>query len=125
MAKFSDRLGFTQAPTEIQVESMNDDLGNSLKESISAVESACKLLIGEKSGGLDKALAKLDAQISLHPALKKSLLSLYGYTSDESGIRHAILETSNIGFAEAKFMLVTCSALLNFFLDKARQAKLI
>jgi hypothetical protein len=51
--------------------------------------------------------------------------NLYGYTSDESGIRHAILESKDIGFAEAKFMLVTCSAFVNFAVDKAKAAKLI
>ena len=30
MAKFSDRLGITQAPQEIQIESMNNDLRNSI-----------------------------------------------------------------------------------------------
>jgi len=100
------------------------DYANSIKESISAVESICKLLTGEKSGGIDKALAKLSAQTSLHPALKQALSNLYGYTSDESGIRHAILETKNIGFAEAKFMLVACSTFVNFVVEKARQAKL-
>jgi hypothetical protein len=101
------------------------DYANSIKESISAVESVCKLITGEKSGGLDKALAKLDAQVSFHAGLKKGFLSLYGYTSDQDGIRHAILEQKDIGFAEAKYMLVTCSAFVNFVLEKARQAKLL
>lgn len=101
------------------------DYANSIKESISAVESLCKLLSEEKSGGLDKALSKLAAKTEFHPALKQALLNLYGYTSDESGIRHAILETKDIGFTEAKFMLVACSAFVNFVLEKARQAKLL
>jgi hypothetical protein len=101
------------------------DYPNSIKESISAVESICKLLSGESGGGLDKALDKLSSQIPIHPALKKGLLSLYGYTSNESGIRHAILESKDIGFAEAKYMLVTCSAFVNFAVEKARAAKLI
>jgi hypothetical protein len=103
------------------------DYTNSIKESISAVESVCKTLSGEKAGGIDKALAKLATKTSLHPALKEAFSKLYAYTSDESGIRHAILasEDKDIGFAEAKFMLVVCSAFVNFALEKARQAKLI
>jgi AbiJ N-terminal domain 4 len=101
------------------------DYANSIKESISAVESTCKLLTGEKSGGIDKALAKLSDSTSLHPALKQAFSKLYGYTSDEDGIRHAILETPDVGFAEAKLMLVACSAFVNFALEKARQAELI
>lgn len=101
------------------------DYANSIKESISAVESICKLITGEKSGGIDKALAKLSEQASLHPVLKIALSKLYAYTSDEGGIRHAMLETENVGFAEAKFMLVACSAFVNFVLEKAKQAELL
>lgn len=100
------------------------DYRNSIKESISAVESICKRLAGEKSGGLDRALAKLSEKIPLHGSLKSGILSFYGYTSDESGIRHGMLEKGNVGFAEAKFMLIACSAFVNFLIDKARQVKL-
>ena len=103
----------------------NPDYPNSIKESISAVESICKLLTGEKSGGLDKPLAKLSAKISFHESLRKGFLKLYGYTSDEDGIRHPILEQTDIGFPEAKFMLVSCSAFVNFIIDKAREAKML
>ncbi len=41
-------------------------------------------------------------------------LKLYGYSSDEDGIRHAILEEKEIGFDEAKFMLVACSGFVNY-----------
>jgi len=45
--------------------------------------------------------------------------------SDENGIRHAILEELNIGFDEAKFMLITCSALVNFIISKAAKNGLL
>lgn len=101
------------------------DYRNSIKESISAVESVCKKLTGEKSGGLNKALTELSKKIPIHPSLRNGLSNLYGYTSDEDGIRHAILESTDIGFAEAKFMLVACSAFVNFLIDKAHQAKVL
>lgn len=101
------------------------DYRNSIKESISAVEGICKLLTDEKSGGIKVALEKLSSKVHLHESFKKSLLSLYGYTSDEAGIRHPILEEKDVGFAEAKFMLVTCSAFANFLIDKARQAGIL
>ena len=98
---------------------------NSIKESISAVESLAKQLTGEASGGLEKALAKLDSIVKFHGGFKAGLLSLYGYTSDEDGIRHAILEEKDIGFDEAKFMLITCSALVNFIISKANKHNLL
>lgn len=95
------------------------DYRNSIKESISAVESLVKQLTGVEGGGLDKAIGKLEAKVKFHGAFKAGLLSLYGYTSDAHGIRHAILEEPHVGFDEAKFMLVSCSALVNFLIYKA------
>lgn len=98
---------------------------NSIKESISALESLSKQITGQTGGGLERALTKLDESIHFHGAFKAGLLSLYGYTSDESGIRHAILNEPQVGFDEAKFMLVVCSALVNFIVMKAAKAGII
>lgn len=95
------------------------DYRNSIKESISALESLVKQLTGEHGGGLDKALAKLDKEIKFHGGFKSALLGLYGYTSDEGGIRHPIIEAPEVGLDEAKFMLVACSAIVNFIIAKS------
>lgn len=88
------------------------------------MESICKQLTNDKSGGLEKAIEKLSQNVTIHQALKQGFLKLYGYTSNEDGIRHAILESSDIGFPEAKYMLVSCSAFVNFLIEKAKEAKL-
>jgi len=103
----------------------NPDYRNSIKESISAIESLVKQITNEESGGLDKALNILDEKVKFHGAFKSGLLSLYGYTSDEDGIRHAILEETEVGFDEAKFMLVTCSALVNLIIAKASKSGIL
>ncbi|MGR6868629.1 AbiJ-NTD4 domain-containing protein, partial [Acinetobacter baumannii] len=54
----------------------------------------------------------------LHPAFKKALTSLYGYTSDSDGIRHALLDESTISYSDAKYMLVSCSAFINYVIGK-------
>ncbi len=97
----------------------NPDYRNSIKESISAIESLTKQITGEDSAGLGKALNVLDAKVKFHGAFKAGLLSLYGFTSDDDGIRHAILDEPSVGFDEAKYMLVSCSALVNFLIAKA------
>jgi hypothetical protein len=95
------------------------DYRNSIKESISAVESAARQIAGE-GGALKDALAALEKKgVTLHGALKAGVLNLYGYTSDEDGIRHAILDEPRVGFDEAKFMLVACSAFATFLMSKA------
>jgi hypothetical protein len=98
------------------------DYRNAIKESISAVESACKVLSGKTTGGLDDALEVLGQKYPLHGALRAAFLSLYGYTSDEKGIRHALLDdsTTPAGYPEAKFMLVACSAFVNYLVDRTR-----
>ncbi|GAI53088.1 unnamed protein product, partial [marine sediment metagenome] len=53
-------------------------------------------------------------KIDLHPALEKAFDSLYGYTSDEGGIRHALMGVPDLDFEDAKFMLVSCAAFINY-----------
>ena len=88
------------------------DYRNSMKESISAVESLVAASLGEK-GTLGQMLKRLEDEAGLHPALKEALSKLYGYTNDESGIRHALTESGSPGLEEAKFLLVVCSAFIN------------
>jgi hypothetical protein len=103
----------------------NPDYRNSIKESISAVESVATLISGEEGGGLEKALNKLSDAAGIHGALKSGFLKLYGYSSDEDGIRHAILEESNVGFIEAKYMLVACSAFVSYLISKGDSARML
>lgn len=91
------------------------DYPNSIKESISAVESLVKSTLGTEKGTLGGLLSELDRRTPLHPAYKSALSSLYGYTSDEGGIRHGKSDTDRqVTFEEAKFMLVVCSAFINY-----------
>ena len=100
----------------------NPNYRNAIKESISAVESVCKLVTGEKT--LGAALKAIRDKIQLHPALEKGFNALYGYTSDEGGIRHALLAESTVDSTDARFMLVACSAFVNFIVAKASGAGL-
>lgn len=98
----------------------NPDYRNSIKESISAVESICKIVTNEDKATLGKALKIIEDKHGLHPALKGSLSQLYGYTSDANGIRHAMLEESNLSYIDAKFMLVACTNFINYLIEKTK-----
>jgi hypothetical protein len=87
------------------------DYRNSVKESISAVESLCRLAGGSS---LDKGLRQLKKKIEIHPALEQAFIKLFGYTCDRGGVRHALTEKDNVSSAEARFMLVCCSAFVNY-----------
>jgi hypothetical protein len=95
------------------------DYRNSVKESISAVESTARIVTGNPKATLGDALKVMNKKIEIHPSMKEGMSKLYGYTSDEGGIRHALLDESNIDEAEAKFMMVTCSAFVNFCVQRA------
>jgi AbiJ-like protein len=95
------------------------DYRNSIKEAISAVEALAIILTGEKAT-LGQLLKNLDEHVFLHPALKGAFEKLYGFTSDRDGIRHALMEQEKVDFEDAKFMLVTCSAFINFVKGKLK-----
>lgn len=95
----------------------NPDYRNSIKESISAVESLAKKLVGDDKATLGQALKILETKHNLHGSLKSAFLTLYGYTSDASGIRHALLDNTTPTKADARFMLICCSAFINFVID--------
>lgn len=103
----------------------NPDYKNSIKESISAVESICQIIAQNSKATLGEALKKLEEHgVKIHEAMKKSFSSLYGYTSDEGGIRHCEgMFESNVTFEEAKFMLVSCSAFVNYLIAEYGKIK--
>lgn len=104
----------------------NPDYRNSMKESISAVESMCKLIANTPSSSLGKALVEINRNqtIPMHKSLRQALDNLYGYTSDASGIRHGMVDEPNVDAEDARFMLVTCSAFINYLTEKAHKAGL-
>ena len=97
------------------------DYRNSIKESISAVESLVALDVG-RSGTLGELLKSMESDWHLHPALKKGFSALYGYASDEEGVRHALMEQENVDFHDAKLMLVLCSSFINYHQGKSNDA---
>ena len=105
----------------------NPDYRNSIKESISAVEAVCMVLVGDESASLGKALKHLeDNGIKIHTSLKNGFSNIYGYTSDQGGIRHAMIEEGSVVTQEdALFMLVSCSAFCHYLQQKGAQAGLL
>ncbi len=96
------------------------DYRNSIKESISAVESVAKEITGNKGATLKDALIQIEKSGKIHGALQSGFVSLYGYTSDADGIRHAMIKDkgANLTFTDAKYFLVTCSAFVNYLIAK-------
>ena len=108
---------------ELYAQRPKGDYRNSIKESISAVEVYCREKTGENT--LGKALNKLEQNGLVIPAvLKQAFDKLYAYTNQpDSGIRHALMDDSGAytpKAEEALFMLVSCSAFINYLIKKAK-----
>lgn len=99
------------------------DYRNSIKESISAVEAFCREKTGENT--LGKALKKLESRgLVIHSSLKSAFEKLYVYTNqEETGIRHALMDDEanyTPTAEEALFMLISCSAFINYLNRKVK-----
>jgi len=95
------------------------DYRNSIKESISSVEVLCREITGEST--LGDALRVWEKKgIKIPTYLKSGIDKLYVYTNDKRPrIRHAMMDESEVpSFEEAKFMLVACSAFVNYIQGK-------
>ena len=95
---------------------------DSVRESIHAVESV-SVKIAPEGNTLASALKHLED--GFHPALRKGFERIYGYASDEQGIRHALLDRdqASAGQDEAVFMLGACASFASFLwrMHQARQ----
>jgi hypothetical protein len=126
--RVSDSLGPVTEHLKTAITLLSDrespDYRNSIKESISAVEAICKLIAGKPKAELGDCLKQIEREqkVELHQALKQGFEKFYGYTSNAQGIRHALLEQPNLDFEDAKFMLVSCSAFINYLKVKSSKA---
>ena len=107
-----------QRAVELLFDRRNPDVRNSIKESISAVESAAKVLTNNPKATLGDALKRIEKHAPVHSAMKEAFSKLYGYTSDAGGIRHAMMTDSSVTKEDARFLLISCSAFINYLKAK-------
>ncbi len=93
---------------------------DSIRESIHAVESVARVIGGTKS--LTGALQRLKSKRKIHRAMEQGFGSLYGFSSDEKGIRHPLLEedAANVDEADAQFMIGACAAFVSYLINRSR-----
>lgn len=101
---------------QLAASSLSDgNFANSVRESVNAVEAVARKLSPEAKT-LGPALAKIEKSHRLHPALKKGFSALYGYTSDEEGIRHALIQQDapSVSEQDALYMLGSCASFTSY-----------
>ena len=117
----STGLGAPRQHLQLAAENINkQDWAGSVRESIHAVESVARQ-IAPRAKTLGEALRVLEKEhLLVHTALRDGFSKIYGYTNDEQGIRHALLESdkSNVGQEEAVFMLGACASFASYLSRK-------
>jgi hypothetical protein len=97
----------------------DSDWAGSVRESIHAVEAmAVRLTPGTAT--LGAALKVLEQRGHLHGSLKAAFDKLYGYSSDEKGVRHALVfgNEAQVDEADALFMLGACASFVSYLLAR-------
>jgi len=121
-AQLSDKYGEVSTHIKTALGHLSDrddpDYRNSVKESISAVEAISKVITGKSDANLSGALKVLEENHGLNGVLKQAYTKLYGYTSSTDGVRHALMDETQINEEEARLMLVICSAFTNYLAIK-------
>lgn len=89
------------------------DYANSIKESISAVESCLRERTGKTT--LSAALKEIEKRRKrIHPVLSEAWQKLYAYAGDSDGIRHGSITESEATEALASYFLIASSSFINY-----------
>lgn len=128
--KIPNPFGGPRAQIKSALKKLSDrkspDYAGSIKDSISAVEGTLTIITRRQVTRFADALGFLKKKriIDLHPALGEAFKKMYGYTSNtKQGIRHALLEEPNLTSEDAKYMLVVCSAFINYLITKVSKGQ--
>lgn len=98
----------------------------SIRESIHSVESVARRIDSNAKTSLKPALDSLQRQgMYIHPAFQVALMKMYGYTSDEDGIRHSTIEESNVDMDDAVFIYGACASFSAYLIAKGRAKGLL
>ena len=95
---------------------------DSVRESINAVEIIARK-INPSGNTLGKALSSLEkGGVVIHPALKEGFIKLYGYTKDEQGISHPLIDkdSHDVSLDEALFMFGACASFTAYLVTKSQ-----
>lgn len=98
--------------------SATPDFENSIKESISAIESCLMVLLNEPNG----TLGKIIKQANLDPDIERLVSQAYGATSNKDFVRHGGTTASNLTKAEAEFFLEFAATSIVYITQKLKHA---
>lgn len=95
------------------------DFENSIKESISSVESCLMILLNEPNG----TLGKIIKQATLDPDIERLISQAYGFASNKNFVRHGGVSPSSLTKAEADFFLEFSATAIVYITSKLKPNK--
>jgi hypothetical protein len=93
------------------------DFENSVKESVSSIESTLRILLGKPTGTLGNLLK--DGQ--LDKDVERLVSQAYGYASNRDGVRHGGTQPSTLTQVEAEFFLNFAAAAISYIATKIKK----
>lgn len=96
------------------------DLANAVKEAASAVESMSLVVLDREKGTLGDCIKDLRGRGILKPPLLKALEALWGFASEEPGIRHGKTAAEDVPLGEATFALSLAGSAIVLLLELDR-----
>lgn len=99
---------------------VSQDLANSVKEATMAVESLAMLVTGRDKGTLGDCIKELRARGNLSSPLDRFFEALWGYSSQEPGVRHGKPSPPSLAEREATLVVNIAASAILFLLDLDR-----
>jgi hypothetical protein len=109
---FSKAIAFLTGPSQ--------DLANSAKEATLAVESLAMLVTGRTKGTLGDSIKDLRSRGDLSSPLDRVIEALWGYSSEEPGVRHGKPSPPSLAERDATLVVNLAAAVVLFLLDLDR-----
>jgi hypothetical protein len=102
----------------------NPNYGHAAKESISALETLVRQVVGDPSITLGKGLDRIrqSRKLAIHGTLLDSFEKLWGYACDKGLLRHGAKpgDPAGVSMEEAQLVLVACAAIISFLIARAQ-----
>jgi hypothetical protein len=124
--KANDALSDELSPVRVQwlkarnfIGASTPDFENSIKESISSVESCLMILLNEPNGTLGKLIKRAD----LDDDIQRLVSQFYGVASNRAFVRHGGIEPSTLGKPEAEFFLEFAASAIVYITAKVKHSK--
>ncbi|MEO8491849.1 hypothetical protein [Pseudomonas sp.] len=99
--------------------SATPDFENSIKESISSVESSLMVLLNEPNGTLGKIIKQANLDIDI----ERLITQAYGYASNKDFVRHGGTVASALSRSEAEFFLEFAASSIVYITHKVKKLK--